>query len=1185
MYISANPEGWLYQQSKKMFLKFGYYEKTIYFYYVIHNTNLIIFLKQLCCMRLINVKLGLLLPCIFFVLSGWSQTQKISGKVISQDGTPLMGVSVTIKGKTAGASTTVEGTFTLDAAKGDVLVFSSVGFNNTEYTVGSTDVINIVMSEGESKMNEIVVVGYGTAKRSKLTSSVAKLDNKVLETGLRSNPAQALAGTIPGLRVSTGTGRPGSLPSIILRGGTNFDGTGSPLILMDGQVRSSLSDINPEDIGSIEVLKDASATAIYGARASNGVILITSKRGKSGKSAITLDAKRGISYLNIPYNFLSAEDYIKWSRMGVVQAIINGTFGTVASNSALSGVGPRATGNMYKDPNTGNILDGNYDNRAIWSVMRLNDVNRELLNKPGWKQMKDAVPTNASGNYDPNGTYADLIYKDFNYGDYGLYKRATVQEYNVGMSGGNDRGTYFANLGYYDEGGLSLKTFYKRLTFTLNGDYKIKDWLKSESSLQFNKANWRDQSLQNGEGNYWGRMLSAPPTMRGTNENGELILGRDASDGNPIVNIDKYKRSNQTDKFTLGQSFKVDFTKDLYIKLGAIWMYDEGFAESFNQDFRTGLLSLTDPNRGWNRTRATSAGFDRTIRQTYNAIVNYSTTFLDKNNINAMAGFEYYDAYSKGVAAGGSDAPTDDFADLQYTLDNSTKQTRTTDSYHFRDRIMSGFGRLLYDWDGKYLASFTIRRDGVSRLSSDNQYGNFPAASIGWLIHRENFMASAKNWLSYMKLRASWGKNGNIGIGTSNAIGEYEVQGSYGSQIPYNGNIGFLLTSLANPTLRWEKTNTTEVGADMGLLNNRLNVSVAYYNRITDDKLAFISLPTSSGVSSVRTNNGSMRNRGFEIDVNYKIIQGENLSWTVSANAAWNKNTILKLPYNGNDKNRQGGERIYDPNTGQLIWVGGLQEGQEWGELFGFVPEGIIRTQKDLDGYNVFDEAAKAAYQNGGAGRGVASQKLIDQYNLNAGRPANNPLYIATQLGDMMWKDIDKNDTIDYRDRVSLGHTLPRWTGGFNTTISWKGFSLFARLDFALGHIQQDFMQMWSLAMAQGEFNATDIVKQTWTPDNPNAKYPRYIWADQLNTKNFDRPSSMFFVNSSYLAFREVSFSYSLPRKLLNKAKINGLRLTVTGQNLGYITNKLINLPERTGQQSSAYTIPTQLVFGANLTF
>ncbi len=1117
----------------------------------------------------------------FFILltqTAFSQVKNYHGKVISLAGNPLSGVSIAVQGEAnQGAISDDGGNFSISAVPGTVLIISHLGFASTTYKLGSDENIVITMNTVENKMDEVVVVGYGTVKRSKLTSSVSKLDNQVLETGLRSNPAQALEGTIPGLRVSTGTGRPGSLPSIILRGGTNFDGSGSPLIIMDGQVRSSLSDINPADIASMEVLKDASATAIYGARASNGVILITSKRGGSGTSGLHIDAKNGTSYLNVPYNFLDAQDYIKWSRLGVVQAIIDG----VQSPNFLARVGPRGTGNLYKDPVTGDILDGNYDSRAVWSLMRLNDNNKELLNQPGWHQMKDAVPTDANGNYDPNGTFADLIFKDFNYGDFGLHKKASVQEYNIGLNGSNDKGSYYANLGLYNEDGLSLLTFYRRLTFTLNGDYKINNWITSSSSLQFNKANWRDQSILTSEASYWGRMLSAPPTLRGTNADGDLILGRDASDGNPLVNINQFKRDNQTDKFTMGQSFKFDIVKNLNLKLSAIWMYDEGINEAFNKDYRTGLLSHSNPNSGWNRTRASSSSFDRTLRQTYDAILNYEFKFLDKNHVNAMGGFEYYDVYSRGIGASGSQAPTDDFQDLSYTLDNSETQTRGTNSYHQRDRIMSGFGRLLYDYDGKYLATFTVRRDGVSRLTGDKQYGTFPAASIGWMVHREKFMEGTQNWLSYMKLRASWGKNGNIGIGTSNAVGLYEVQGAFGSQTPYNGQIGFLMTSLANPSLTWEKTNTKEVGADLGFLRNKLNVSLAYYDRVTTDKLAFVSLPASSGISSIRTNNGSMRNRGVEIGVDYIVIRNKNLTWKLSANAARNKNIILKLPFNGNDNNRQGGTQIYDPKTGQVIWVGGLQEGQEWGGIYGFVSDGIIRNQKDLDNYNKFDEAAKQAYQNGGAGRGVASQKLIDEFNLNS----SGLRYIPTQLGDVMWKDIDKNDTIDYRDRVLLGRSVPRWSGGFNTSINWKGFTLFARVDFALGYIQQDFMQMWSLASAQGEFNATDIVKQTWTPDNPNAKYPRYVWADQLNAKNFDRPSSMFFVNSDYLAFREVSLSYDFSTKLLSKAKIKNLRLTVTGQNLGYITNSLLNLPERSGVENSAYTIPTQLIFGANITF
>jgi TonB-linked SusC/RagA family outer membrane protein len=1121
------------------------------------------------------LKVGLSVVLFLLTITSWSQSRTITGKVISADDSrPLAGVTVSLKGKTV-TQTNAEGVYTIVAAQGDLLGFSSVGFDVQTARVGSSSVIDISLSASTGKMDEVVVVGYGTQKRSKLTGSVSKLDSKILQTGLRSNPAQALAGTIPGLRVSTGTGRPGSLPQITLRGGTNFDGTGSPLIIMDGQVRGSLSDINPEDIASMEVLKDASTTAIYGARASNGVILITSKRGKSGSSSVNLKVNRGISYLNVPYNFLSAEDYIKWNRKGVVQAIVNGTLGTVASNTALSAVGPRGTGNLYKDA-VGNILDGNYDNRAIWSVMRLNDINKELLAQPGWKTMKDAVPTNAAGNYDANGTYADLIYKDFNYGKYGLHDKANIQEYNVGANGGNEKGAYFANFGYYDEDGLSLKTFYKRLSFTLNGDYKIKPWLKSESSLQFNRANWRDQTLQNGEGNYWGRMLSAPPTMRGTNTKGEFILGRDASDGNPILNVDKYIRQNQTDKFTLGQSFRADITKNINFKVGTIWMYDEGFNEAFNKDFRTGLLSLTNPNAGWDRTRSSSASFDRTIRQTYNAILNYQNTFFGKHNLAAMAGFEYFDAYNKGLAASGSQAPTDDFSDLALTLNNATTQTRGTDTYHSRERIMSGFGNINYDWDSKYFATFTIRRDGYSRLIGDNQYGTFPAASVGWLLHKESFMKSTKNWLSYLRLRGSWGKNGNIG-----GIGTYELQGSYGSQTAYNGTIGFLLSGIANPTLRWEKTNTVEVGTDIGFFDNKLNTTIAYYNRITNDKIANLILPTSSGVSSIRTNNGSMRNRGFEFDATYKIIQGKGITWQLGGNAAWNKNTVLKLPYNGNERNRQGGQQVYDPKTGKLIWAGGFQEGQEWGNIYGFVADGIIRTAADLAAYNKIDLAAGQVWQNGSAGKRVASQQLITSKGLNA--TAFN--FIPTQLGDMKWQDIDKNDTIDFRDMKSLGRQLPRWTGGFNSTVSWKGFSLFTRLDFAFGHIQQDFQHLWSLATAQGEFNGTDLVKDTWTPENPNAKYPRYTWADQLNTKNFDRPSSMFYVKSDYLAIREVSLSYAVPASILKRAKMTGLTLTASGQNLGYISNKMLNLPERTGSQNSAYTIPTQLILGANLKF
>ncbi|MCO5292113.1 MAG: SusC/RagA family TonB-linked outer membrane protein [Chitinophagaceae bacterium] len=1126
-------------------------------------------------MRSALLKWGLFLLGFLIYTTAWSQTKTITGMVLDESsGAALQGATVAVKGKTATTTTNDVGEFTISASPTDVLEISYAGYTTKTVTVGNQDNIVVTLSTAAtSKLDEVVVIGYGTQKRSKLTGSVSKLDNKILESGMRSNPAQALAGTIPGVRVATGTGRPGSLPSIILRGGTNFDGTGSPLILIDGQVRSSLSDINPEEIGSMEVLKDASATAIYGARASNGVILITSKKGKTGSSSLSVKAKTGINYLNIPYHYLNAGDYLKWSRLGLLEAIKNGT----TANTALSGVGPRGTGNLYFDPATKAILDGNYDTRARWSTMRLTDDNKFLLDQ-GWKTMKDAVPTNAAGNWDPNGTYYDLIYQDFNYGDHAFKKTSLTQDYNLGMSGGNDKGHYFSNLGYYNEDGLSLETFYRRLNFTFNGDYNIKPWLTSESGFNFTVANWKDQSLQNGEDNYWGRMISAPPTLRDKSPvTGDWILGRDASDGNPLVNIGKYIRKNQTDKFTMNQAFTFKLLKELNLRLNGILYYAEGHNEAFNKDFRNNMLSYTNPNAGWNRDRSSSASFDRTIYQTYNAVLNYNKE-IGLHTFNAMVGGEFYDAYNKGLSASGGQAPTDDFMDLGLTLNNTVTQTRGTDSWHARERILSQFGRINYDYDDKYIASFSVRRDGVSRLSPETRYGIFPAVSLGWVASREKFFSSVSDWMNYLKLRASWGKNGNIGIGTSNAIGLYEVQGAYSGQTAYNGLPGILLSTLSNPTLVWEKTNTVEVGADMGFLNNRIYASLAYYNRITDDKLANINLPTSSGFGSTRTNNGSMRNRGVELDVTGKIVQKTDFQWSLSANAAWNKNLVLKLPFNGNERNRQGGQRIYDPKTGTIIWVGGFQEGQEWGAIYGYVAEGIIRNADDLAKYNKIDITAGEAQAIGGAaGKKVASQKLITEKGLSG--------YIATQLGDVMWKDIDKNDTIDYRDMTSMGRTLPRWTGGFNTTISYKGLSLFARMDFALGHTQMDRQQVWSLGYMQGEFNVQDIVKETWTPENPNAKYPRFVWADQLNMKNFDRPNNMFYVNSNYLAFREVTLSYTVPAKISNKARMSGLTLSVSGQNLGYLSNKLLELPERTGFQNSAYTIPTTLIFGANITF
>lgn len=1116
-----------------------------------------------------GIRVWLLLVCL--LVTGhqvtWGQVRKISGTVTSSDdGSPMAGVSILRKGYPGGTQTNADGKFQLDANAGDVLVVSSTGYLAQEIKVGELSSVTISLKPDGSNLGDVVVVGYGTQKKSSLTASVTKLDKRILESGVRANPAQALAGTIPGLRVSTTTGKPGSLPAIVLRGGTNFDGSGSPLVIVDGQFRPSLSDINPEEIESLEILKDASATAIYGARASNGVILITTKRGKAGSSSITFKSRTGYNYLNNPYDLLNAEEYLFWGRKALVE-----TFKVNGNQSLLNSAGPRGTGNLYKD-NSGNILDGNYNLNALFSPMFLSESNKELLNSgQGWKVMKDAIPTNATGLYDPNGTFKDILFKEFSYADNAFRDQALLQEHNIGMSGGSDKGTYYANLGMYNEKGIAKTSFYKRLNFILNGDYKIKNWLKSESSVAFARANWRDQA-QTSDGNYWGRILMAAPTMRGINHKGEILLGRNAGDGNPTMNESQFIRRNQSDKFTLQQSLRADLLKSLYLKVSGIFMYDEAVSESFNKDFRTGPMSLTNPNAGWNRDRVSSASFDRVFRETYNAILNYSTELFGRSSLNAMVGGEYFNVFNNGLAASGRLAPTDEFSALGYT--SADANLRSISSYKSRERILSAFGRINYDWDGKYLASFTVRRDGYSRLIGDNQFGIFPGASFGWLAHKESFLDATSDWLSFLKLRGSWGRNGNIG-----GIGLYELQGGYNTTSRYENVIGFALGGIPNPALRWEKTNTVEGAIEYGLFQNRITGTLAYYNRITDDKIANVLLPNSTGVSSIRTNNGSMQNKGFEADMALKVTQTKDWDIRMGVNISWNKNKVLKLPFNGNENNRQGGMQVFDPRTGRIIWVAGLQEGQEPGEVYGYIAEGLIRNEKDLANYNKVDLAAGQVQLNAAAGRPLISQKLLTERGLNPNQ------WWTTSLGDVRWKDIDNNDTIDFRDRVFLGRSIPRWTGGFNVSVGFKGLQLFARMDYALGFMQMDTRQMWAMGSMQGEFNVTKLVYDTWTPENPNAKWPTYMNQDQQLKKNYDRHSNMFWVNSSYLCFREVTLSYAVPKSLLQKARIAGLTLMVTGQNLGYISNHLLRLPERTGQQSDAYTIPTQVVFSANLTF
>lgn len=1087
-----------------------------------------------------------LLRCLFSVIAlllftvAQAQTGKITGRVVSDDDKlPLPGVTVQVKGKATLSQTDANGDYSIAAGQGDVLLFRFVGFMNLEIPVGTSSVVNASLRMDLSQLDEIVVLGYGTQKRSTITGSVSKLDTKVLETGVRSNPASALAGTIPGLRVQQTSGRPGAVPNIVLRGGTSYGGTGSPLVMVDGLIRSGFSDINQDDIESIEVLKDASATAIYGARANNGVILITTKSGKDGVSNITFKGKTGVNKLNIPFNFLNARDYLYWSRKAIQ------TSGSYESSrlSQLTSTGPFGTGNLFKDA-AGNFLDGNVTGNAVWSTMFLDDVNKVKL-QDGWETMIDPV------------TGKELIFNNFSYKDYALRDYALTQDYNVSMTGGNKNGSYYAGLGAYDEAGMPINTFYKRLTFVFNGDYKIKPWLTSTSNLNFADAKWRE-SPANGEGNYLTRALGAPPTMRGFNEKGELLVGRDYQDGNPAVSDDKFIRRNNTNKFTLSQAFKINFLPNLSFRASGNFYYDEGFNEAFDRDF------LRSPGNT-SVTRSSSAAFGRTLNQTFNGVLNYRATLLDKHHFDVMAGTEFFDSYSKGLSASGSGAPSDDFMDLALT--NSDKDRRGVDTYHNRETILSFFSRANYDYDEKYLLTLTLRRDGYSRLIN-NRWGNFPGISAGWNIHKEDFFKKYTNVINSLKLRASYGENGNV-----SGISQYGLQGSYSTN-KYDGRVGYLAGGLPFPNLLWERSATYEFALESRLLD-RLDLSIAYYDRKTSDKISSFTLPATSGFTSLTTNNGSMQNRGVEVDLNYNALRTSDWTINFSANIAYNSNKVLKLPNNGLPNNRIGGFEVYDPKTGQLVFVGGTQEGQDPNVAYAYVAQGLYRSQADLDNHSNREDL-------------IGYRRLVGPGIYNGMTTAQKATVFPIALGDVQWQDVNGDGIINSFDRVKMGRTVPNWIGGFGANVKYKSLALSSRFDYALGFVSYDGPRAWFLSNAQGTFNTTDEVFDTYTPENTNAKYPTYYWADQLYKNNTFRESSMFYKKGDYLALREVNLTYSLPKNWANKVKSQNINLSVSGQNLAYFSESTLYSPESGSigiGGSGGYPLPRILIFGAQLTF
>jgi len=842
------------------------------------------------------------LTFFLFILANFAFAQSpIKGRVTDESGAPLSGVTVTEKGTTNATATDDGGAYTLTVrSNAAILVFNYIGKQLKELPVAGQTTINATLVADDNKVDEVVVIGYGTQSRETLTTSVSKLDKKVLENVPFANVASALQGTLPGVRVQSTSGQPGAAPRVIVRGGTSINNPNgaTPLYIVDGILRSDINNINSNDIESLQVLKDAASTAIYGARGANGVVLITTKSGKEGRVQVDYGYDRGFSNLQEKFALLGGRDYIYFQRLGIAARANQ-------DPSQLTKLGLATSGGA------GNDLTKN----TAFTTQYLSEANKHKLNE-GWESMPDPI--------DPSRT---IIFKSTDYQDV-LFNTGHTNNHNLSFAGGSEKARFNLGMGYLDNGGIALDTDYKRLSVNLNGEVQAAENVTVFGRLLY--SNMRNKAVFGTENNMFGRSLALTPVAKYTFEDGTLAPGIGSSIGNPEYYLERIDSKNSNDNLTISVGAKWDILPGLnFAPQFSLYQVttDNRF---FQQSYYNGVSTFVD-------SRDASAGFTKLQQHQADGVFSYNKSFLDKHEIEAKLGFSFYQTTNSSIAAAGRKAATD----LIPTL-NGAAEAVSVGGTETQMRIIGYFTRINYNYLQKYLLSFNLRYDGASNLGN-KKWGFFPGISAGWNVHNEPFWADIKNTMSQFKLRASYGVNGNIG-----ALGPYDAQGQYSVGQRYAGSAAIMNNTLANPELTWEESKTLNFGADMGFLNGRLNLMVDVYRRVTDNLLTSMSLPHSTGFASILTNLGSLENKGVELELTARVLPDNSpLRWDISLNSAKVKNKILSLPSNGVEFNRIGGDYVYVPSKGDYAWVGGLQEGGKTGDLYAYHQLGIYATDEE----------------------------------------------------------------------------------------------------------------------------------------------------------------------------------------------------------------------------------------------
>lgn len=986
----------------------------------------------------------------------------ITGKVVDNTGQPVPGATITEKGTTNGITAGADGGFKLSVAgPQSVIVVQFIGFAKKEVVVGDQTVINVVLTEDVRTINEVVVVGYGTQKRTTVTGAISSVKASDLQDQQVTRLDDALRGRVTGVSVVQSSGSPGSTPQIRVRGVTSRLNS-DPLYIIDGVTvdNGGLDNINPNDIESMDVLKDASA-AIYGSRASNGVIIVTTKKGKKGDAVISYNGYVG---------FQNPVSKVK---------LANATQYATLRNEAAANDGKAAI-----FPNPASLGTGTNWQNEIFS------------------------------------------------------NSALIQNHNLNISGATDKVTYYTSFGYLDQKGVILPDIsgYKKFNFTVNTTYKLKKWLTVGEN--FNYAYTKNKNFGNTNSVFGGPLSSAlnldpltPTVVNDVNSqpnasvyntanivrNGQgLPYGISNYVAQEITNPLAYAQTrlgNYSDATNLLGSAFVEIEPIQGLKLRSQISAKQAY---YGGDAFTPLYYLNASSVTTITNQTTS--FNRNLTWNWDNTATYTRSF-GKHNLTALVGTSAQKTTASGLQGVFTGEPVGSLTDASINFSLPAANRLANAALGLDDvqphTLASTFGRITYDYDQKYLFSGVIRRDGSSRFGSNHVYGTFPSAQVGYVITREDWFPK-NSFVDFLKIRGSFGI-----VGNEMALGPFRyaaiVAGGRNAVFGNTLGIGYSPAAPANPDLKWEQTQTSDIGFDATLFNN-LSVTFDVYKKLTKDMLQTVQLPTYAGFSGQPSfNTGTMENKGVELSLNYSNKVGD-FNYNVGGNISYNHNEVTSV----------GSLINYLPigNVQSSTYeIGRFTTGQPLGEFYGFRELGVFHSQSEIDSYT----------HNG--------QKI---------QPDAKP-------GDFKWQDTDGDGKITQSDRQFLGNPLPTFTYGINLSANYKNFDIKLFGQGVWGNKIYQAYRRLDIASANYPIEALNA----WTPQNASSNYPRLTDAD--GNQNFKNPSNFYLQNGAYFRIKTLQLGYTLPKNILNSIDVKKVRVFLSSNNLATITGYKGYDPEISG--------------------